>query len=101
MPVQGTGNRAGRLAMHWAQVQCTQVPTGWIRGPNSVSTDDYVLLELRRPHRHPHMMLMAALAAEEMAGKRINFSGFDSDRLGKLLCCFCGGQDGPPHLPAL
>lgn len=66
-------------------------------GPQLSHMDyDYALLELHRPHRRPHMKLMAAPAVEEMAGKRINFSGFDSDWLGELG----GGRDGPPHLPA-
>lgn len=35
------------------------------------------------------MKLMAALAVEKMAGKRINFSGFDSDQPDELVCWFC------------
>lgn len=100
-PLQGTGNRTGPggLAMRWARVRRTQVPKGWIRSPNSVSMDyDYALLELRRPHQRPYMKLAVAPAAEEMAGKRIHFSGFDSDRPGELVYRFCGVEDETAHL---
>lgn len=52
-PAQGAGNGMGteRLTMRWAQMQRTQVPTGWIWGPKLVSMDnDYALLELHGPH---------------------------------------------------
>lgn len=39
-----------------------------------------------------------APAAEEMAGKRIHFSGFDSDRPGELVYRFCGVEDETAHL---
>ncbi|NXL84675.1 PRS23 protease, partial [Alectura lathami] len=95
----GNGTGPGRLAMRWARVWRMQVPNGWIRSPNSVSMDyDYALLELRRPHRRPHMKLTVAPAAEEMAGKRIHFSGFDSDRPGELVYRFCGVEDETAHL---
>ncbi|KAK4810354.1 hypothetical protein QYF61_019273 [Mycteria americana] len=98
-PVQGAFNRMGRLVMRWAWVQCMQVPMGWIWGPNLVSVDyDYAFLELCRPHRCPHMKLMTALAVEEMAGKRIPFSGFDSDQPGELVYRFCGVEDETVHL---
>ncbi|XP_068813685.1 serine protease 23-like [Struthio camelus] len=97
--VQSAGNRTERLAMRWARVQRTRVPKGWIRGSNSVSMDyDYALLELRRPHQRPHMKLTVAPAVEEMAGKRIHFSGFDSDRPGELVYRFCGVEDETAHL---
>ncbi|KAM9227019.1 LOW QUALITY PROTEIN: serine protease 23-like [Leptosomus discolor] len=87
MTVQSTGNRmeqTRRLMMHW------------IQGPNSVSMDyNDTLLELCRPH---HMKLMAALVAEEMAGKRINFSEFNSDWLGELVYSFCEVEDETVHL---
>lgn len=35
------------------------------------------------------MKLTAALAVEKMAGKRIHFSGFDSDQPDELVCWFC------------
>lgn len=44
------------------------------------------------------MKLMVALAAEEMAVKRIHFSEFDSDWLGELVYCFCGVEDEMVHL---
>lgn len=94
--VQGAGNRTGmgRLVMHWAWVQNTQMPVGWIWGPNSVSVNyNYALWELCRPRRCLHMKLMAAPAAEEMAGKKIHFSGFDSDQPGELVYWFCGVED--------
>uniref|UniRef100_A0A8B9MDE9 Peptidase S1 domain-containing protein n=1 Tax=Accipiter nisus TaxID=211598 RepID=A0A8B9MDE9_9AVES len=89
-PVQGAGNRMemGRL-----------MPMGWIWGSNSVSVNyNYALWELCRPRWCLHMKLMAAPAAEEMAGKKNNFSGFDSDQLGKLVYCFCGMEDEMVHL---
>lgn len=92
-------NGTGRPVMRWARVRRTQVPKGWIQSLNSVSMDyDYALLELRRPHRRPHMELTVAPAAEEMAGKRIHFSGFDSDRPGELVYRFCGVEDETAHL---
>lgn len=44
------------------------------------------------------MMLMVVLAVEDMAGKRIHFSGFDSDWPGELVYQFCGVEDETAHL---
>lgn len=76
--------------VRWARVKRTRVPRGWIQGPQEISMDfDYALLELRWPHRRPFMRLSVAPSSDELAGKRIHFSGFDSDRAGELVYRFC------------
>lgn len=76
--------------VRWLRVKRTRVPKGWIQGPQEVSMDfDYALLELRWPHRRPFMRLSVAPSSEDLAGKRIHFSGFDSDRPGELVYRFC------------
>lgn len=76
--------------VRWARVKRTRVPKGWIQGPQEVSMDfDYALLELRWPHRRPFMRLAVAPSLDDLAGKRIHFSGFDSDRPGELVYRFC------------
>ncbi|XP_066571340.1 serine protease 23 [Amia ocellicauda] len=80
--------------VRWVRVRRTRVPKGWIQGPQEVSMDfDYALLELRSPHRRPFMRLSVAPAAQDLAGKRIHFSGFDSDRAGELVYRFCPVED--------
>lgn len=80
--------------VRWVRVRRTRVPKGWIQGPQEVSMDfDYALLELRWPHRRPFMRLSVAPASEDLAGKRIHFSGFDSDRPGELVYRFCPVED--------
>lgn len=76
--------------VRWVRVKRTRVPKGWIQGPQEVSMDfDYALLELRWPHRRPFMRLSVAPSSDDLAGKRIHFSGFDSDRPGELVYRFC------------
>lgn len=76
--------------VRWVRVKRTRVPKGWIQGPQEVSMDfDYALLELRWPHRRPFMRLSVAPSSDDLAGKRIHFSGFDSDRSGELVYRFC------------
>ncbi|KAK7922452.1 hypothetical protein WMY93_009354 [Mugilogobius chulae] len=76
--------------VRWVRVRRTRVPKGWIQGPQEVSMDfDYALLELRWPHRRPFMRLSVAPSSDDLAGKRIHFSGFDSDRPGELVYRFC------------
>lgn len=76
--------------VRWVRVKRTRVPKGWIQGPQEVSMDfDYALLELRWPHRRPFMRLSVAPSSEDLAGNRIHFSGFDSDRPGELVYRFC------------
>ncbi|XP_005997200.1 serine protease 23 [Latimeria chalumnae] len=88
-----------RIAIRWVRVRRTRVPKGWIRGPNDISMDyDYALLELRRPHNRPFMKISIAPPVEDMAGKRIHFSGYDSDRPGELVYRFCGIEDETAHL---
>ncbi|KAM9849840.1 serine protease 23 [Aulostomus maculatus] len=76
--------------VRWVRVKRTRVPKGWIQGPQEASMDfDYALLELRWPHRRPFMRLAVAPDLDDLAGKRIHFSGFDSDRPGQLVYRFC------------
>ncbi|XP_029021188.1 serine protease 23 [Betta splendens] len=76
--------------VRWVRVRRTRVPKGWIQGPQEVSMDfDYALLELRWPHRGPFMRLSVTPSSDDLAGKRIHFSGFDSDRPGELVYRFC------------
>ncbi|KAM9511659.1 serine protease 23 isoform 1-T2 [Salvelinus alpinus] len=80
--------------VRWVRVKRTRVPKGWIQGPQEVSMDfDYALLELRWPHRRPFMRLSVAPSSDDLAGKRIHFSGFDSDRPGELVYRFCPVED--------
>ncbi|KAM9357113.1 serine protease 23 [Symphorus nematophorus] len=81
---------ASKPLVRWVRVKRTRVPKGWIQGPQEVSMDfDYALLELRWPHRRPFMRLSVAPSSNDLAGKRIHFSGFDSDRSGELVYRFC------------
>ncbi|XP_028271819.1 serine protease 23 [Parambassis ranga] len=76
--------------VRWVRVKRTRVPKGWIQGPQEVSMDfDYALLELRWPHRRPFMRISVAPTSDDLAGNRIHFSGFDSDRPGELVYRFC------------
>ncbi|XP_029918689.1 serine protease 23 [Myripristis murdjan] len=85
---------AKKPLVRWVRVKRTRVPKGWIQGPQEVSMDfDYALLELRWPHRRPFMRLSVAPSSEDLAGKRIHFSGFDSDRPGELVYRFCPVED--------
>ncbi|XP_051945277.1 serine protease 23-like isoform X2 [Xyrauchen texanus] len=80
--------------VRWVRVKRTRVPKGWIQGPQEVSMDfDYALLELRWPHRRPFMRLAVAPTSDHLSGKRIHFSGFDSDRPGELVYRFCPVED--------
>ncbi|KAM9740834.1 serine protease 23 isoform 1-T3 [Menidia menidia] len=80
----------GKPLVRWVRVKRTRVPRGWIQGPQEVSMDfDYALLELRWPHRRPFMRLSVAPSSHDLAGNRIHFSGFDSDRPGELVYRFC------------
>ncbi|XP_029963066.1 serine protease 23 [Salarias fasciatus] len=86
----GTLASSKKPLVRWVRVKRTRVPKGWIQGPQEVSMDfDYALLELRWPHRRPFMRLSVAPSSDDLAGKRIHFSGFDSDRPGELVYRFC------------
>ncbi|XP_074504668.1 serine protease 23 [Sebastes fasciatus] len=91
--INGTNARltsSKKPLVRWVRVKRTRVPKGWIQGPQEVSMDfDYALLELRWPHRRPFMRLSVAPSADDLAGNRIHFSGFDSDRSGELVYRFC------------
>ncbi|XP_029368212.1 serine protease 23 [Echeneis naucrates] len=95
IPPSINGTRAGLTSakkplVRWVRVKRTRVPKGWIQGPQEVSMDfDYALLELRWPHRRPFMRLSVAPSSDDLAGNRIHFSGFDSDRPGELVYRFC------------
>ncbi|XP_069550508.1 serine protease 23 [Brachyistius frenatus] len=81
---------AKKPLVRWVRVKRTRVPKGWLQGPQEVSMDfDYALLELRWPHRRPFMRLSVAPSSDDLAGKRVHFSGFDSDRSGELVYRFC------------
>ncbi|XP_008419036.1 serine protease 23 isoform X2 [Poecilia reticulata] len=95
IPPSVNGTKAGLIPnkkplVRWVRVKRTRVPKGWIQGPQEVSMDfDYALLELRWPHRRPFMRLSVAPSSDDLAGNRIHFSGFDSDRPGELVYRFC------------
>ncbi|XP_041076585.1 serine protease 23-like [Polyodon spathula] len=100
----GNATRTGRpsssarpvktAAVRWVRVKRTRVPRGWIQGTQEISMDfDYSLLELRLPHKQPYMRLSVAPSSKDLAGKRIHFSGFDSDRPGELVYRFCPVED--------
>lgn len=92
-PSNGT-NSTKRPVVRWAKVKRTQVPKGWIQGTQEVSMDfDYALLELLWPHRRPYMRLAVAPSSSNLAGKRIHFSGFDSDRSSELVYRFCSVEE--------
>ncbi|XP_017263868.1 serine protease 23 [Kryptolebias marmoratus] len=85
--------------VRWVRVKRTRVPKGWIQGPQEASMDfDYALLELRWPHRRPFMRLSVAPSSDDLAGNRIHFSGFDSDRPGELVYRFCPVEEESRNL---
>ncbi|XP_077589562.1 serine protease 23 [Stigmatopora nigra] len=92
-PTNGTGTEVPsdkKPTVRWARVRRTRIPKGWIQGPREFGVDfDYALLELRRPHRRPYMRLAVAPSPDGLAGRRVHFSGFDSDRAGELVYRFC------------
>ncbi|XP_057705373.1 serine protease 23 [Corythoichthys intestinalis] len=91
--VNATGTEASsdnKPLVRWVRVRRTRVPKGWIQGPRELSMDfDYALLELRWPHRRSFMRLAVAPSPDGLAGRRVHFSGFDSDRPGELVYRFC------------
>ncbi|XP_069752114.1 serine protease 23-like [Narcine bancroftii] len=88
-----------KFLTRWSRVKRTRVPRGWIRSQNELSMDyDYALLELKRPHAKPYMELTVMSSAAQVAGNRIHFSGFDSDRPGQLVYRFCPIINETPHL---
>ncbi|XP_062917475.1 serine protease 23-like [Mobula hypostoma] len=88
-----------KLLTRWSRVKRTQVPRGWIRSQNELSMDyDYALLELKRPHNKPYMEFTVMPSSAQVAGNRIHFSGFDSDRPGQLVYRFCSIINETPHL---
>ncbi|XP_018416214.1 PREDICTED: serine protease 23-like [Nanorana parkeri] len=89
----------GRPALRWVRVQSTRLPRAWIGAPTELSMDyDYALLELRRAQPHPYMHLAASPPLGDLAGRRVHFSGFDSDRPGELVYRSCRVQEQTRHL---
>ncbi|XP_077388114.1 serine protease 23 [Festucalex cinctus] len=94
-----SANTTATPVVRWVRVRRTRVPKGWIQGPQELSMDfDYALLELRWPHRRPFMRLAVAPAPGGLAGRRIHFSGFDSDRPGQLVYRFCPVEESSSDL---
>ncbi|XP_075040589.1 serine protease 23-like [Mixophyes fleayi] len=88
-----------RRSLRWVHVKRTRVPRGWIGAPAELSMDyDYALLELRRAQSQPHMHLAASPPLANLAGRRVHFSGFDSDRPGELVYRSCRVQQQTTHL---
>ncbi|XP_073497064.1 serine protease 23-like isoform X3 [Phyllobates terribilis] len=88
-----------RPTLRWVRVKSTRIPRGWIGAPIELSMDyDYALLELRRAQSQPHMHLAASPPLESLAGRRVHFSGFDSDRPGELVYRSCRVQQQTIHL---
>ncbi|XP_063793198.1 serine protease 23-like [Pseudophryne corroboree] len=88
-----------RRSLRWVHVKSTRVPRGWIGAPAGLSMDyDYALLELRRAQSQPHMHLAASPPLANLAGRRVHFSGFDSDRPGELVYRSCRVQQQTTHL---
>ncbi|XP_069800086.1 serine protease 23-like [Dendropsophus ebraccatus] len=88
-----------QTSLRWVRVKSTRIPRGWIGAPAELSMDyDYALLELRRAQSQPHMRLAASPPLEYLAGRRVHFSGFDSDRPGELVYRSCRVQQQTTHL---
>ncbi|XP_056397302.1 serine protease 23-like [Hyla sarda] len=91
--------RSGIRPLRWVRVKSTRIPRGWIGAPAEISMDyDYALLELRCAQSQPHMRLAASPPLENLAGRRVHFSGFDSDRSGELVYRSCRVQQQTAHL---
>ncbi|KAM9324187.1 serine protease 23-like [Gastrophryne carolinensis] len=88
-----------RPTLRWVRVKSTRVPRAWIGAPLELSMDyDYALLELRREQSQPHMNIAASPPLHDLAGRRVHFSGFDSDRPGELVYRSCKVQEQTTHL---
>ncbi|KAG9478011.1 hypothetical protein GDO78_013151 [Eleutherodactylus coqui] len=88
-----------QTSLRWVRVKSTKIPRGWIGAPIELSMDyDYALLELRRAQPQPHMHLAASPPLEKLAGRRVHFSGFDSDRPGELVYRSCRVKQQTVHL---
>ncbi|XP_063287111.1 serine protease 23-like [Pelobates fuscus] len=88
-----------RPFLRWVRVKSITVPRGWIGAPAELSMDyDYALLEVRRTQPHPHMSLAASPPLPDLAGGRVHFSGYDSDRPGELVYRSCRVEQQTAHL---
>ncbi|XP_075690403.1 serine protease 23-like [Rhinoderma darwinii] len=86
-------------SLRWVRVKSTRIPRGWIGAPAEFSMDyDYALLELQWAQSQPYMHLAASPPLENLAGRRVHFSGFDSDRPGELVYRSCRVQQQTVHL---
>ncbi|XP_077330479.1 serine protease 23-like [Lithobates pipiens] len=86
-------------SLRWVRVKSTRLPRAWIGAPTELSMDyDYALLELRRAQPRPYMDLAASPPLRDLAGRRVHFSGFDSDRPGELVYRSCRVQEQTTHL---
>ncbi|KAG7266991.1 hypothetical protein CRUP_010525 [Coryphaenoides rupestris] len=59
---------------------------------------DYALLELKKAHKRRHMRLGISPPARRLPGRRVQFSGFDNDRPGRLVYRFCRAGEETPDL---
>lgn len=84
-----------KMKFQWIRVKRTHVPKGWIKAnANDIGMDyDYALLELKKAHKRKHMKLGVSPPAKQLPGKRVQFSGFDNDRVGQLVYRFCKAGD--------
>ncbi|KAG7315735.1 hypothetical protein KOW79_020601 [Hemibagrus wyckioides] len=84
-----------KMKFQWIRVKRTHVPKGWIKSnANDIGMDyDYALLELKKTHKRKHMKLGVSPSAQQLPGKRVQFSGFDNDRAGQLVYRFCKAGD--------
>ncbi|XP_053328611.1 serine protease 23-like [Spea bombifrons] len=88
-----------RPSLRWVRVKSTRIPSGWIGAPAELSMDyDYALLELRRAQSQLPMKIAASPPVQELAGGRVHFSGFDSDRPGELVYRSCRVKQQTAHL---
>ncbi|XP_028811085.1 serine protease 23-like [Denticeps clupeoides] len=80
-----------KMKFQWIRAKRTHVPKGWIKGnANDIGMDyDYALLELKKAHQRRHLKLGVSPGAKQLPGRRVQFSGFDNDRSGRLVYRFC------------
>ncbi|XP_061083244.1 serine protease 23-like [Conger conger] len=91
----GSAARPDKMKFQWIRVKRTHVPKGWVKGSaNEIGMDyDYALLELKKAHKRRYMRMGVSPAARLLPGKRVQFSGFDNDRVGQLVFRFCKARE--------
>ncbi|KAG7266989.1 hypothetical protein CRUP_010523 [Coryphaenoides rupestris] len=92
-----------KMRFQWIRARRTHVPKGWLvkegGGANDIGMDyDYALLELKKAHKRRHMRLGISPPARRLPGRRVQFSGFDNDRPGRLVYRFCRAGEETPDL---